>query len=159
MKPVEIMYLSQADILEIGVGITKVIELVEQALAEHARGRVENPPKPGIHAFSNSFIHAMPAYFRDLGIGGLKWVSGYPNNKTLDLPSTMGIIILNDMKTGAPLCIMDGTWITGVRTAAVSAITVKHCARKNSEVLGIVGAGSSEPLPPYRIERGPAEYF
>ena len=53
----------------------------------------------------------------------------------------MGIIILNDMKTGLPVCVMDGTWITAVRTAAVSAVTAKYCARKDSKVLGIVGAG------------------
>jgi len=119
----------------------EVIAIVENGLAEQGKGRVENPPKPGIHASSNSFIHAMPAYYKDLNIGGLKWVSGYPDNRSKGLPSIMALVILNDMVTGAPLCIMDGTWITAVRTAAVSAITVKYCARKNSKVLGIVGTG------------------
>lgn len=141
MGRIEIIYLSQTDILEMGVGMAEVIDLVEQGLAEHGRGRVENPPKPGIHASQNSFIHAMPAYYKDLGIGGLKWVSGYPDNRALGLPAIMGIVVLNDMKTGAPICIMDGTWITAVRTAAVSAVTAKYCARKDSKVLGVVGAG------------------
>jgi len=141
MDKVEFIYLSEKDIMELGLKMVQAIDLVEQGLAEHGRGRVENPPKPGIHASQNSFIHAMPAYYKDLGIGGLKWVSGYPDNRALGLPAIMGIVVLNDMKTGAPICIMDGTWITAVRTAAVSAVTAKYCARKDSKVLGVVGAG------------------
>ena len=135
------MYLSQEDILNINLSLREVIDLVEKGLAEHGKGLVENPPKPGIHASPDSFIHAMPAYFKNLRVGGIKWVSGYPANREIGLPQIIGLIILNDMKTGAPVCVMDGTWITAVRTAAVSAVTAKYCARKDSKVLGIVGAG------------------
>jgi ornithine cyclodeaminase/alanine dehydrogenase len=141
MERIEVTFLSQKDILDIGLRMAEIIDLVERGLAEHSRGRVENPPKPGIHATPNSFIHAMPAYFRDLDIGGIKWVSGYPDNRAQGLPQIIGTVILNDMKTGSPVCIMDGTWITAARTAAVSAITTKYCARKDSRVLGVVGAG------------------
>jgi len=141
MNPIEIIYLSQKDVVAINVEMEKVIGLVEKGLLEHGKSRVENPPKPGIHATHNSFIHAMPAYFKNLKIGGIKWVSGYPDNRKIGLPQIIGIIILNDMRTGAPVCIMDGTWITAVRTAAVSAVTAKYCARKDAKVLGIIGAG------------------
>jgi ornithine cyclodeaminase/alanine dehydrogenase-like protein (mu-crystallin family) len=141
MKPIKITYLSQADILTMGIRMDEVIALVEKGLREHGKGGVENPPKPGIHATPDSFIHAMPAYFKNLGVGGIKWVSGYPGNREIGLPQIIGVIILNDMKTGVPLCIMDGTWITAARTAAVSAVTAKYCARKDSKVLGIVGTG------------------
>jgi ornithine cyclodeaminase/alanine dehydrogenase-like protein (mu-crystallin family) len=141
MGRIEITLLSQKDILGLDVGIGKIISLVEAGMAEHGRGRVENPPKPGLHATSNSFIHAMPAYFKDLGIGGMKWVAGYPDNRAVGLPQIIGTLILNDMKTGAPLCLMDATWITAVRTAATSAVTGKYCARKDARVLGVVGAG------------------
>ncbi len=141
MHPIEMAYLSQTDVMEVGVTLLEIIDLVEKALREHGNGRVENPPKPGIHANPDSFIHAMPAYFKSLGTGGIKWVSGYPANREIGLPQIIGLIILNDMKTGAPVCIMDGTWITAARTAAVSAVTAKYCARRDSKVLGIVGAG------------------
>lgn len=141
MEQIEVIFLSQRDILELALGMAEVIELVERGLAEHGRGRVENPPKPGIHASPDSFIHAMPAYFKNLGMGGIKWVSGYPTNREIGLPQIIGLIILNDMKTGAPVCIMDGTWITAARTAAVSAVTAKYCARKDSKVLGVIGTG------------------
>jgi ornithine cyclodeaminase/alanine dehydrogenase len=141
MKRVEMIYLSQEDILDLSISLTEIIDLVEKGLYEHGMGRVENPPKPGIHARSDTFIHAMPAYFDRLKIGGLKWVSGYPSNRELDLPQILGVMIVNDMETGLPVAIMDCRWITAVRTAAVSAVTAKFCARNNSEVLGVVGCG------------------
>lgn len=141
MKRVEMLYLSQEDILDMDIPMREIIPLVEQGLKEHGLGQVENPPKPGIHAKSDSFIHAMPAYFRKLGIGGIKWVSGYPSNRELGLPQILGVMITNDMETGLPTAIMDCRWITAVRTAAVSAVTAKFCASKGSETLGVIGCG------------------
>lgn len=141
MGCIEITILSERDITDMNIKMSTIIDLVEQGLAEHGRGKVENPPKPGIHGTPNSFIHALPAYLKDMGIGGMKWVSGYPDNRTRGLPQIIGVLILNDMETGAPVCIMGGTWITAVRTAAVSAITTKYCARQDAKVLGVVGAG------------------
>ena len=141
MKKVEFIYLSQEEVLGLGIPMTKVIELVEKGLYEHGHGRVENPPKPGIHSKSDSFIHAMPAYYERLGIGGLKWVSGYPTNRALGLPQIAGLMIVNSMETGMPLAVMDCRWITAARTAAVSAITAKYCAKEGTESLGVVGCG------------------
>ena len=141
MKRVEMLYLSQEDILDMDIPMREIIPLVEQGLKEHGLGQVENPPKPGIHARSDSFIHAMPAYFRKLGIGGIKWVSGYPSNRELGLPQILGVMITNDMETGLPTAIMDCRWITAVRTAAVSAVTAEFCASKGSETLGVIGCG------------------
>lgn len=141
MKRVEFIYLSQEDILDINLSLKEVIDLVEQGLREHGRRRVENPPKPGVHPRNNSFIHAMPAYFKDVNIGGIKWVSGFPDNREIELPQILGLLILNDMNTGVPLCVMDCRWITAVRAAAVTAITAKYCARKDRSVVGIIGTG------------------
>lgn len=141
MKKVDFIYLSQKDILNVNMDIEQVIDLVEKGLIEHGYARVENPPKPGIHSKPDSFIHAMPSYLKEYNLGGLKWVSGYPSNREKDLPSIMGVLILNDMETGAPMCIMDCGWITAVRTAAVTAITAKYCKAKLTENVTIIGAG------------------
>jgi ornithine cyclodeaminase/alanine dehydrogenase len=141
LKRVEMLYLSQEDILDMGIPLKEIIPLVETGLREHGLGQVENPPKPGIHAKSDSFIHAMPAYYRKLGIGGIKWVSGYPSNRELGLPQILGVMITNDMETGVPTSIMDCRWITAVRTAAVSAVTAKFCSSKGSTTLGVIGCG------------------
>ncbi len=141
MKRVELLYLSQEDILDMDLSLMEIITLAEKGLEEHGRGRVENPPKPGIHPKANSFIHAMPAYFMNLNMVGMKWVSGFPDNRALGLPQILGLMVLNDADTGLPISIMDCRWITAVRTAAVTAVTAKYCARKGADILGIVGAG------------------
>jgi ornithine cyclodeaminase/alanine dehydrogenase-like protein (mu-crystallin family) len=141
MKKIEFIYLSQEEVLALNIPMSKIIELVEKGMYEHGHKRVENPPKPGIHSKSDAFIHAMPAYYQALGIGGLKWVSGYPSNRALGLPQIAGLMIVNDMETGMPLAVMDCRWITAVRTAAVSAITAKYCAVEDTDSLGVVGCG------------------
>lgn len=107
----------------------------------HGKKLVEMPPKPGIHTRTDTFIHVMPAWIQDLDLCGIKWVSGYPGNYIYDLPQIAGLLILNGPETGMPLCVMDCRWITAVRTAAVTAVTAKYCAKKDARVLTVVGAG------------------
>jgi len=141
MKTLKLRYLSLADVLEVGLTMADVIQMVEAVLVEHGHNRFENPPKPGVHPLSDAFIHAMPGYLPAKQSCGLKWVSGFSGNDHFGMPAIMGLIVLNDVKTGQPLAIMDGSYITAVRTAAVSAVAARHLARKNVETIGMVGAG------------------
>ena len=141
MEKLEMLYLSQADVEGLEISWGEIFDRVEAALTEHGEKTVENPPKPGVHSLSNSFIHAMPAYLEQMQAIGLKWVSGYPTNREKGLPAIIGLQIINSAETGQPLAVMDATWSTTVRTAAVSAVTAKRCAREDSEVVGIIGAG------------------
>jgi len=100
------------------------------------------PPKPGVHPSPGTFIHAMPAYLPNFRTAGLKWVSGFPGNAEKGLPMIMGLLVLNDPETGFPLCLMDASWITAVRTAAVSTLAAKCLLPKNPRLLGIIGAGT-----------------
>ena len=78
------------------------LDLVEHAYRALAAGRVELPPKPGVHPRKDSFLHAMPAYLRDEDVVTLKWVGGYPANKAKGLPYISGLIVVNDAETGLP---------------------------------------------------------
>ena len=142
MKNISFRYLNQDDIISLDVPFDDILSITEKALKEHAHGAFEMPPKPGIHPLTGTFIHAMPAFLPDLKIAGLKWVSGFPENIKRDLPTIVGLLIMNDPKTGIPLCLMDATWITAIRTAAVSGVAAKHLLREHSRVLGIIGAGT-----------------
>jgi len=137
----EVLYLSRHDIEKLNISINEVIRVVEEAFREKAEGRVEDPPKPGIHPQKDAFIHAMPAYIPKMKSAGIKWVSGFPENAKRGLPYISGLLILNDVKTGFPISIMDCTWITAKRTGAATAIAAKHLARQESKVLGILGCG------------------
>jgi ornithine cyclodeaminase/alanine dehydrogenase-like protein (mu-crystallin family) len=132
------LYLSRADVESIGMPMTEIIDLLEKAFREKGKGRVEMPPKPGIHTMPDAFIHAMPAYVPSMRSAGIKWVSGYPGNFQRGLPYISGLIVLNDVETGIPYAVMDCTWITAMRTGAASALSAKYLARPDSETIGIL---------------------
>jgi ornithine cyclodeaminase/alanine dehydrogenase-like protein (mu-crystallin family) len=130
------------EVESVGLSMAEVIDLVEAAFGEKGAGRVEMPPKPGVHpGGGDNFIHAMPAYIPGMRAAGVKWVSGFPGNPKRGLPYISGLLILNDVETGLPLAVMDCTWITAVRTAAASAVAAKRLARADSAVLGLLGCG------------------
>jgi len=139
--PNSVLYLSRSDVEKVDVPMNDIIRTVEQAFCEKAEGRAEAPPKPGIHPQKDAFIHAMPAYLPRMKAAGLKWVSGFPDNPKHGQPYISGLLILNDVETGFPLCVMDCTWITAKRTGAATAVAAKHLANKNSKTLGILGCG------------------
>jgi ornithine cyclodeaminase/alanine dehydrogenase len=142
MSDRKLLYLSQSDVAPIGLTMAEVIEAVEAAFREKGMGRVEMPPKPGIHpGGGDNFIHAMPAYIPALGAAGVKWVSGFPGNQKRGLPYITGLLILNDPETGIPISVMDCVWITAVRTGAATAVAARYLARPESSVIGVLGCG------------------
>ncbi len=141
MKPDSVLYLSREDVIAVGLSMPAIIEAVESMFREKGEGRVEMPPKPGIHTQPDAFIHAMPAYIPSLGAAGVKWISGYPGNQARGLPYITGLLILNDPETGVPTAIMDATWITAQRTGAATAVAARHLARPDSCTVGIIACG------------------
>ncbi len=142
MQTNQLLYLSQADVAAVGLTMAEIIAAVETAFREKGNGRVEMPPKPGIHpGGGDNFIHAMPAYIGAMKSAGVKWVSGFPNNQKRGLPYITGLLILNDTETGLPLAVMDCVWITAMRTAAATAVAARYLARPDSAVMGILGCG------------------
>jgi ornithine cyclodeaminase/alanine dehydrogenase-like protein (mu-crystallin family) len=141
MTTQQILYLSQAEVTKVNLEMATVISLLEQAFKEKGAGKVEMPPKPGIHTMPDAFIHAMPAFIPSLKSAGIKWVSGYPANQKLGLPYITGLLILNDVETGIPYAVMDCAWITAYRTGAASALAAKYLARPESKTAGILACG------------------
>ncbi|MEM7310278.1 MAG: ornithine cyclodeaminase family protein [Planctomycetota bacterium] len=137
----DLLYLSRADVERIALPMGEIIAALEEMFREKGAGRVEMPPKPGIHTRPDAFIHAMPAYIPSLGSAGMKWVAGYPENRERGLPYVTGLLILNDPETGVPLAVMDCTWITAMRTGAATAVGAKYLARPDSSSAGIVACG------------------
>ncbi len=137
----QLLYLSRADVEAVGVEMPEIIQALEVAFAQHGQGRVEMPPKPGVHSRPDAFIHAMPCYIPGPEAIGLKWVAGYPENPARGLPYITGLIVLNDADTGLPLAVMDCTWITAKRTGAATALAAKYLARPDSRVVGVLGCG------------------
>ena len=136
-----IMYLTPEDVQEVGLPYETVCHLVESVFVEHSNNRFEMPAKTAMHPYDNTFVHIMPGYLPKFESLGCKYIMAWFDNPKKDLPSLGGLIVLNDLATGLPMAIMDTSWISNVRTAAVTAIAIKYLARRNAEVLGIVGTG------------------
>ena len=141
MKTEKMLYLSRKDVEKVDLPMKEIIEALDEAFKEKGLGKIEMPPKPGIHTMPDAFIHAMPAYIPSLGSAGIKWVSGYPENYKLNLPYINGLLILNDPNTGVPLSVMDCIWITAMRTGAATAVAAKYMANMDSQTVGILGCG------------------
>jgi ornithine cyclodeaminase/alanine dehydrogenase-like protein (mu-crystallin family) len=141
MAEQQLLYLSRADVENVALDMTTILKLLEEAFKEKGHGKVEMPPKPGIHTMPDAFIHAMPAFIPSLHSAGIKWVSGYPDNFKRGLPYITGLLILNDDETGIPYAVMDCTWITAYRTGAATGLAAKYLARPNSEVAAILACG------------------
>ncbi len=137
----KLLYLSQADVESVGLGMSEIIAALEAAFREKGEGRVEMPAKIGIHPQTDAFLHAMPAAIPAHRAAGMKWVAGYPQNSERGLPYVTGLLILNDYETGLPLAVMDCVWITAKRTGAATALAAKYLARPESERVGILGCG------------------
>lgn len=138
------LYLSQEDIIKV-FKIEEATDAVEDSFREFGRGKIRLCEKV-VQTFDKkrqNAIDAMPATVWYKKVAGLKWVSVFPKNPTLyNIPTLTALIILNDIKTGIPLCIMDGTFITNIRTGIVTAIAAKYLARKDSEIIGMIGSGN-----------------
>jgi alanine dehydrogenase len=102
------------------------------------------PAKPYIfYTKYGGDLRVMTSYLERLEISAVKLVNVHPNNqKNHKLPTVMATITVVDPKNGAPLAIMGGTTITNLRTGAAGGIAAKYLARKNSRVIGMVGAGA-----------------
>jgi len=132
------LLLTQEDVEKL-ITQDEVIKVVEDAFKLHALKRTQMPPKVFLN-FKNGDLRAMPAYLN--GKAGIKWVNSHPENPKKGLPTVMAIIIYNDPETGYPLAIMDGTYITNIRTGAAGAIASKYLARKDSSIFGFIGCGN-----------------
>jgi len=137
----DLLYLSRADVEAVGLAMPDIVSALEEMFREKGEGRVEMPPKPGIHPKPDAFVHAMPAWIPALGAAGMKWVAGFPENMAKGLPYITGLLVLNDPETGFPISVMDCTWITAKRTGAATAVAAKHLARADSTTAGILACG------------------
>jgi ornithine cyclodeaminase/alanine dehydrogenase len=119
------------------------MEAVEKAFADLAAGNATMPQRTPIAVpDKHGLALFMPAHIKSLGALGAKVVTVYKDNVAkYNLPTVLGTIILLDEETGFPLALMDGGYLTAVRTGAVSGVATKYMARAESRVAAIFGSG------------------
>ncbi len=115
------------------------IDRVRDALVRHHRGEWAMPPKVYLSSPPHGDFRAMPA--RGAGLALLKWVTSFPGNPSLGLPTVTGIVCLSDARTGEPLMLLDARSVTALRTGAVAAVATQALAPSDARTVGIVGCG------------------
>ena len=128
--------------------MSKCLDIVEQVFKAHGEGKVVMPAKLGLDLGETSgwpsydaFMNAMPAYLGPNDAAGLKWAGGWKQNPRKGLPYVMATVLLIDCQTGSLLSVMEGSYITNIRTGAATGVAAKYLAKKDSKIVAIIGAG------------------
>lgn len=157
----DFIYLNEPDMIAAGVtDMARCVDVMEEALILLQKGDFrmagangmshgamigfpKEPEFPGMPADGpDRRFMAMPAYLGGrFGTTGVKWYGSNLENRTRGLPRSVHLFVLNDSDTCVPLAVMSGNLISAYRTGAIPGVAVKHLARKDARVLGIVGPG------------------
>jgi alanine dehydrogenase len=142
MRPIYISYLNRLDIEEIALTDEEILGAIESSLATQGRGEAVIEPRmhlePGV---ANGHFNVLRGALRaPVDAAGVKVVGDFVDNYKQDLPSELAILLLFDPRTGVPRAFLDASGITDMRTGAVTAIGAKYLARKDSKILGHIGA-------------------
>lgn len=137
----QLLTLNRADLASLPWTWSEVVDVLEAAFVEKSSGLVQNPPKPKVAPREGAaFCHAMPAYLGGSDQLGMKWVAGYSENHVRGLPFLHGVMLMCDAETGRPTALMDGGWITEIRTPGVSGVTLRHTPADPRRVV-FIGCG------------------
>jgi len=134
-----VMTLSEADV-EKYLDPRELLDGLEEGFRGLELGEVQSPARTELSVPGKGFSLAMPAWRPGMQMT-VKIVSVFDGNLAVDLPNHLALINLFDPITGAASCVMDGTYITGVRTAASAILSARMLSRAGSRVATVVGAG------------------
>jgi len=142
MAKVEFLFLNRHEVEGLVPDMATIVEVVEQGLAAHGRRDVVLPPKSHIHLDDryNDHFNVLPGWAGHIDRAGVKVVGDYVDNWRHGLPSEVALLTIYDPRTGVPLCLMDATASTWLRTGAVTSIGAKHLARADARVVGHISA-------------------
>ncbi len=142
MQPVQLTFLSGADVARLALRDDEIVSAVEAGLRAQGSGeariepRVHLEPDPALRGHFN----VLRGYLAPLQLAGVKVVGDYLDNYERGLPSELGLLTLYDARSGMPVAIIDAAELTSMRTGALTAIGARYLARKGARALGHVGA-------------------
>ncbi len=144
-----LLYLNRSDIVSVGGASSQLyMEALHDAFIQHAQGNTVQPLKPYLRVGESKGhiadrIIAMPAYIgSEDPIAGLKWIgSKHDNPARQGLERASALIILNDPTTNYPIAVLEGGLISGMRTAAITALATRYLAKEHFQAVTCLGCG------------------
>jgi ornithine cyclodeaminase/alanine dehydrogenase-like protein (mu-crystallin family) len=142
LQHIHLIYLNGPDVDRLALTDVEILDAVETALEAQGRQAVVIEPRVHLvpHDSAAGHFNVLRGVVHPLGLAGVKVVGDFVNNYQIGLPSEIGLLTLFDPSTGAPLAIINATAVTAMRTGAMTALGAKYLARKDSRVLGHIGA-------------------
>ena len=127
----------QAELLN----MEEVVEAVAESLQAYSEGKTDTPLRYVLPFNEDNRYLVMPALSDELKVVGLKTVTMAPNNTKIGKNTIVGSVILSDYETGETLAVLEGSYLTKIRTGAISGVATKYLARENAETLCVIGTG------------------
>jgi ornithine cyclodeaminase/alanine dehydrogenase len=135
------IFLSETDLRGLGITTQEVVRCMEQLITQQTRGRAWVAPKTNLSAADDRYMMATLAAADDPPFMAVKALLINPSNPQRDLNVINASITLLDSTSGLPMAVLDGNWVTALRTAGASALVAKHLANATSSVLALIGCG------------------
>lgn len=137
----EIRYLSANELDRLSLGTQEIVDRIERLLVQQNRQQAWNAPKSVITPPDGRYMMATLSASDDPPFLATKSLILNPDNPRQGFPIINSLVTLLDSRTGIPLAIIDGNWITAIRTAGLTAVAAKRLARHDSSVAAFVGCG------------------
>jgi alanine dehydrogenase len=128
-----------ARVVEAAVSPDRAVDVVRDAFVAYARGEWTMPSKVYVPAYPAGDFRAMPAL--GAGFALLKWVTSFPGNPALGLPTVTGLVLLSDASNGMPVAVLDAGAVTALRTGAAAVLAAETLGREEAVTASVIGAG------------------
>jgi alanine dehydrogenase len=125
--------------VEAAVSPERAVEVVRDAFVAYARGEWSMPSKVYVPAYPAGDFRAMPAL--GSGFALLKWVTSFPGNPMVGLPTVTGLVLLSDASNGIPVAVLDAGAVTALRTGAAAVLAAETLGRPDAATAAVIGAG------------------
>jgi len=139
---VEFLFLDRPSVEALLPETPALLEIIESGLRAHGEGQVVLPPKGHLNLDDrfNGHFNILAGYAAPAKMAGIKVIGDYVDNYRRGLPSEIALLTLYDPETGAPRALLDATVLTWLRTGAVTGIGARYLARRDSRIVGHIGA-------------------
>jgi len=140
-SPENLPYLSRSELESMSISTDDVVATIEHLIMGEVESRAWNAPKMVITPPDGRYMMATLSASDDPPFLAVKSLVLNPKNKEKGLSEINSLVTLLDSDTGLPLAVIDGNWVTAIRTAGLSAVAAKRLARPESSVIAFVGCG------------------